>query len=234
MSTSVTSFVHERRDRTRAVARAWRVAVMSVGALVCLSASVRLVQAESEPISSGGPQTFRRLKADQYKASIAQIFGTDIAIPGRFEPPVREEGLLAIGDSTVVVTPSGFEQYAIRAREISAQVLNESHRKKLLLCEPKSPSAFDRTCAGQFLSKYGRLLFRRPLTDKETASVLGLAQRATERAGSFNKGLESGLAALLVSPAFVFRMETAEPVPGHKGALRLDSYSLATRLSFLL
>jgi Protein of unknown function (DUF1592)/Protein of unknown function (DUF1588)/Protein of unknown function (DUF1595)/Protein of unknown function (DUF1585)/Protein of unknown function (DUF1587) len=186
-----------------------------------------------EPVSLGGPPTFRRLTEDQYRRAIAQTFGEDIQVGGRFEPPVREEGLLAIGSSKVIVTPSGLEQYAIRAREISAQVLDDKHRHAILPCAAAS-AAFDPFCAQQFVGKYGRMLFRRPLTRNESAATLALTRRVTLASGSFTRGLSAGLASLLVSPAFVFRVESTEPDTQHPGRERLDVYSLAARISFLL
>lgn len=205
-----------------------------IGAAAWLGASVYPVQAASEVVSSGGPQTLRRLSEEEYKRSIAQVFGADIRVPGRFEPSVREQGLLAIGSSQVVVTPSGFEQDLIRARQISADVLSEARRKSVLQCQPASDNAFDESCAREFLSRYGRLLLRRPLSNHELASELNVSRHASEASGSFYKGLESGLSALLVSPAFIFRMEATEPDPANPGALRLDEYSFASRISFLL
>ena len=196
--------------------------------------TARAAGAAGEPTTSGGPTAFRRLNAEQYARSIEDIFGEGIKIPGRFEPPLRDEGLLAIGDAKVIVTPSGFEQYELKAREIASQVMTEDRRKYILTCEPQSPAAYDDACARQFVGKYGRLLFRRPLTNEETASVLNTARAAANQAGSFYKGLEFGLLQLLVSPSFIFRAETSEPDPDGSGARRLDGYSLASRLSFLV
>lgn len=187
-----------------------------------------------EPVSQGGPAGFRRLNEGQYKRTIAQIFGDDIKVPGRFEPPVREDGLLAIGDAKAIVTPSGLDQSVVRSREISAQVLDDKRRSKVVQCAPAAPSAFDEPCAKQFLGKFGRLLFRRPLTDLEMSSVLKEARYATEKSGSFYRGLQAGLNTVLVSPSFLFRIEATEPDPARQGAVRLDRYSLATRISFLL
>jgi hypothetical protein len=202
--------------------------------LMTVSCAWAVTKAAPEPATSGGPATFRRLNQAQYQRSVEDIFGAGIKIPGRFEPPVRDEGLLAIGDSNVVVTPSGFEQYEIRSRDIAAQVLSADRRKTLVPCEPSSLGGFDVSCASQFLGKYGRLLFRHPLTDRQMTSVLNVARTAAESSGDFYKGLQYGLASLLVSPAFIFRMETTEPAPDGSGALRLDAYSLASRISFLL
>jgi hypothetical protein len=184
-----------------------------------------------EPATTGGPTTFRRLNETQYLVSIKDVFGADIKVPGRFEPPLREEGLLAIGDSKVGVSSSGFEQYELRAREIAAQVLSEKRRSSVMPCTPKAES-FDNECAAAFFSKYGRLLFRRPLTDAENAATVKMASVGAEKSGDFYRGLQAGLARLLVSPNFVFRVERGESDGGK--IQHLDDYSLATRISFLL
>ena len=216
--------------------RAWRLGI-SMTLLATLMNGVAVCEtalAADEPTTSGGPTTFRRLNAEQYARSIEDIFGEGIKIPGRFEPPLRDEGLLAIGDAKVIVTPSGIEQYELKAREIASQVMSEERRKNTLPCEPQSATAYDEACARQFVAKYGRLLFRRPMSDKETTSVLNTTRVAANQAASFYKGLEFGLAQLLMSPAFIFRVEASEPDPDRGGAQRLDGYSLASRLSFLL
>jgi hypothetical protein len=193
-----------------------------------------IASAASEPETSGGPTTFRRLNETQYIRSIEDIFGAGISIPGRFDPPLREEGLLAIGDGKAGVSSSGLEQYELRAREIAAQVLAEGRRHSVLSCASEPPTAFDKSCASQFIGHYGRLLMRRPVSDREMASLLALISAATAKTGSFYKGLGVGLERLLVSPYFIFRVERSEPDPDKPGAQRIDDYTLATRISFLL
>lgn len=207
------------------------------GALTTLPIRSALAADEAslaEPTSLGGAVGFRRLSEEQYKRSIADIFGAAIKVPGRFDPVLREEGLLAIGESHVGVSASGLEQYELRAREIAAQVMAEGTRGTYLTCRPASPTAFDAACASQFLSKYGRLLYRRPLTKAELASVLTVSSTAAATTRNFHRGLQLGLARLLYSPNFIFRMERSERDPAHVGRQRLDAYSLASRISFLL
>jgi hypothetical protein len=192
------------------------------------------VKAQVEPAIDAASPGFRRLNEAQYNRSIEQVFGAGIKVPGRFEPPLREEGLLAIGDNHVSVSASGLEQYRLRAREISAQVLAEGRRKQSLSCTPASATAFDRACASEFLSKYGRLLYRRPLTAKELDSALAIVSAGTTQSKSFYAGLQLGLSRLLASPNFIFRVERGVPDAKVPGGQRLDDYSLATRVSFLL
>jgi len=186
------------------------------------------------PQSSGGPATVRRVTKDQYVAIIGDVFGADIKIQGRFDPDVRESGLLAIGTAHVSVTPSSLEQYDSIARTIAAQVVDEHHRAQLFPCKPASPTAPDDGCAGQFLGEVGHQLYRRPLTGQELKAQVAVAHEAAGTLGSFYDGVATSLAIMLESPRFLFREETAEPDPDHPGTLRLTAFSKATRLSFFL
>jgi hypothetical protein len=180
-----------------------------------------------------GEPGFRRLSEAEYVRSIGQIFGASVHVPGRFDPPRRVDGLLAIGEGSVTVSSSGIEQYELRAREIAKQAVAQDRRAATISCASAS-AGFDRACAASYLSKYGRLLYRRPLTDREMTVVLALAQDVTARSGNFDRGLETGLSRLLISPNFIFRVEGSEVDPANPAERRLDPYSLATRISFLL
>jgi len=195
------------------------------------SAGAAIAASPAQKEELGTPIAFRRLSESQYKRSIALIFGEDISVPGRFEPPLRKDGLLAIGQGNVSVSSSGFEQYELRAREIAAQVMAPERKDRFVTCKPATQDSFDRACASEFLGHYGRLLYRRPLTRAELGSVVALASAKAE--GDFYRGLETGLERLLVSPNFLFRVERL--AAGQAGAgRRLDDYSIANRISFLL
>lgn len=215
---------------------------IGLAALSALAASVAFADAPAphspgvvvEPDAIGSLPGFRRLNPAQYARSIEQIFGAGIRVPGRFEPPLRVHGLMAVGDGMVTISPSGIEQYELRAREISGQVLSKDRKSSVLSCAPATPSEFDEACATEFFGKYGRLLYRRPLTSAELAGVIGLARKATAIGHDFDKGLEAGLARMLSSPKFIFRVEGGAVDPLDPKQRRLDDYSLASRISFLL
>ncbi len=190
--------------------------------------------AGAEPASAGGLPGFRRLNEAQYVRSIAQIFGDGITVPGRFDPPLREAGLMAIGDGKVTLSASGIEQYELRGREIAAQVMADGRRARIVPCEARSPQAFDEPCAREFFGKYGRQLYRRPLTSRESAALVEAAGAVARQSGSFAKGLEAGLSRLLVSPNFLFRVDDSLADPADPSRRRLDDWSLASRISFFL
>lgn len=177
----------------------------------------------------------RRLTEAQYRNAIADIFGPDIKVAGRFEPIVRPaHELIASGARLASISPAGFEQFDSMARVIAAQVFDEAHRGQFVPCAPADAKGADAACAGKVLSPLGRYLFRRPLSPAEEAFYVKLAGDGAGPTGSFHKGLELALSAMLVSPRFLYVVETAEPDPTNPGELRLDNWSRASRLSFML
>jgi hypothetical protein len=188
----------------------------------------------SEPPTNGAPVGAERLSEAQYRQSIADIFGNDIRIGGRFEPNGRKTGLLAVGASVAGMSPAGFEQYDGMARSIAAQVVDTKHRDALIPCKPAAPDKADNSCAASTLAEYGRRLYRRPLTDKELASAIAIADEAADTKKDFYTGLAFGLAQFLDSPDFIFRKDMVEPDPSDKTKLRLTGFSVATRLSYFL
>jgi hypothetical protein len=176
---------------------------------------------------------FRRITEDQYRHTIADVFGPDIKINARFEPERREEGLQAVGSGMVSLTSSGFEQYFALAGTVADQALDEKRRTASVPCTPVNRGEADAACARQFIDQYGALLFRRPLNEAETAIRVKVAAVATQQSGDFYTGLRFALSSLLVAPEFLFRVESAEPDPANPGQYRLDGYTKAARLSFL-
>jgi hypothetical protein len=221
-----------RRSFVKPIMAAVAVASVALGGLALTQAAPAAEAVDAA--GSATSATVRRLNERQYVQSIRDVFGPGIKVPGRFEPQVREDGLLAIGDSRVAISSAGFEQYELRARDIAAQVLAEPNRSAGVPCVPAPVTAFDRACAERFLAHYGRLLYRRPLTQAETASALRTAEIAGVGPGEFHKGLELALSRLLVSPNFIFRVEDMVADPSAPGGRRLSDHALASRISFLL
>ena len=191
--------------------------------------------AETEATSSDlGPTVTRRLTPGQYQRIIRDVFGPTIGIGGRLDPTLRVDGLLEVGAGRISVPLSSMEQYDLIARGIADQVMDEQHRDVLVQCEPKSSTAFDEKCAEEFIGNVGRLLFRRPLSQDELALHVDMALKATATAKNYDTGLSLSVAALLVSPQFLFRHEVLEADPDTSGEYSLDAYSKASRLSFFL
>jgi hypothetical protein len=194
-------------------------------------AGIALVPAAAagEPISVA----VRRLTESQYRHTIRDVFGAGVEINARFEPERREGGLLAVGSAMLSLTSSGFEQYFSLASSIASQVLSESRRDAVMHCVPRTADGEDAACAHAFITEYGALLFRRPLSESEIEARLETAAVGARQAEDFYAGLRLALTSLLVAPEFLFRVETAEPDPVAPNTYRLTAYTKASRLSFL-
>ncbi|HEX7855223.1 MAG TPA: DUF1592 domain-containing protein [Sphingobium sp.] len=172
----------------------------------------------------------RRLTEAQYRNAIGDIFGADIIVGGRFDPIVRPvHELVATGASQSTVSAAGFEQYDQMARDIAGQVFAPSRRRTFLGCLPADSAKADDRCARAFLQKIGLFVFRRPLAANEVNLYVAIAARGAAPVSDFYKGLELSLASMLVSPEFLYRIEAVAP-----GRRDLDSYTKASRLSFLI
>ncbi len=186
------------------------------------------------PVVAAGPAMLRRLSPDQYRQIIADIFGSDITIGGRFAPEIRASGLLAVGAGNESITSDEVDQYHAMAQSIAAQVVDKSHRAVLIPCTPGSITTADDRCASQFLAEVGELLYRRPLSKDELQLQVGIARMAAQQEKDFYVGLRESLAQMLISPEFLFRWSRVQGPLGGKGISTLDPYARASELSFLL
>ena len=179
-----------------------------------------------------GEMVMRRLSGEQYQNIVADVFGPSIELGGRFEPDLRVGGLLAVGAGTVSITAVGMEQFDAMARNIATQVVSDKNRALMIPCKPADVKAADDACVGIFMTRVGELLYRRPLTEAELKSYIGVAHLAADATKDFYAGLSTSLAAMLSSPKFLFRQELV--TANTDGTYSLDAYSKASQLSFFL
>ena len=105
-------------------------------------------------------------------------------------------------------------------------------RRTLFTCRPSS-AARERACARQILARFAHRAYRRPVTETELRPLMQFYADGRTK-GTFDAGIQRGLARILASPYFVFRVEQdpAGVVPG--APYRLSDVELASRLSFFL
>ncbi|MEE2638013.1 MAG: DUF1592 domain-containing protein, partial [Acidobacteriota bacterium] len=105
-------------------------------------------------------------------------------------------------------------------------------RARIFRCQPQEV-ADDASCAREILSTLMRRAYRRPVTDRDLERPFQLYQVA-RRTDGFDAGIEMGLAAILVSPEFLFRIERAPDTVEDGAPYRVSDLELASRLSFFL
>ncbi len=106
------------------------------------------------------------------------------------------------------------------------------NRQRIFACKPAT-EAEEVQCATKIFSNIARLAFRRPVTERDVAAPLSFFKdgRAT---GTFESGIQAGLMAILASPKFLYRAETA-PANAASGTIyKISDLELASRLSFFL
>lgn len=197
-----------------------------------MATASKVASADAE--QDGSPRHLRLLTAEQLRNTLSYVFGPGISLPKAFAPVARTDGLLGVGTSFAGLTASQMELYQKTAAQAATQVVNEHNRHFLVPCVPKDEKAADDACAGIFLSSVGRLLYRRPLEQNRLEEFVGEAADSATKLKDFYAGLGTALEGMLLSPQVLMVSERAEPDPKYPGRWRLDSYSLASRLSFFL
>ncbi len=107
------------------------------------------------------------------------------------------------------------------------------HLDQLLPCAPASG---EDACAAQFIDKFGRRAYRRPLTDGEKTRLSALYGRARSELGlDFAGAIGVLIEAVLQSPAFLYHWGSPEAaLVMEQGVARLDGYELGSRLAYFL
>jgi hypothetical protein len=101
--------------------------------------------------------------------------------------------------------------------------------------EPPPARAKRDRYAREILGDFASRAFRRPVDDATLGRLVALARDVdTAPGGSFEIGISRAMMAILASPRFIFRMERADPADAGARFPRIDEYSLASRLSYLL
>lgn len=219
------------------VCRPWGIAASLLSLALCaMSTYASEAPASQEPSASpsGPSEVWLRLSPSQYRQVIRDVFGPAIAVKGRFETELRDQGLMAIGSRRASVTDAGLERYDDLARGIAKQVVNERNRATLISCKPRSATGSDDACTKKFVGSVGRLLYRRQLTKDEIQTQVKVAAEVAKSTNNFYGGLEFALSNMLISPDFLFRFQRTERDPASPGEYRLDAYSKAANLSFFL
>jgi len=113
----------------------------------------------------------------------------------------------------------------------SPGVSDTPSRRKIFVCRPEA-KAQERACARRIAANLARGAFRRPVTEPEIDDLMPFFDKG--RASSFDAGIEQLVAAVLVSPDFLYRTIHTPAGGSPAGAYPLTDLELASRLSFFL
>lgn len=177
---------------------------------------------DAPAVTPAGP-VLKRLTRTQYTNAVHDLLGASIVVSDDLEPDAASGGLLVVGGTVNSLSAMGVEQYETSAFAIAEQAIADSTvRATLIPCTTE-----DEACTRTTLETFGRRAWRRPLTTEELDRITAIATTTATTLGTWDQGIEYGVAAILESPHFVYRVEI-----GENG--QYTSLEMATRLSFFL
>ncbi|HET9220239.1 MAG TPA: DUF1592 domain-containing protein [Terriglobia bacterium] len=103
-------------------------------------------------------------------------------------------------------------------------------RNKILICDPAS----GRACVERIVTSLARRAYRRPTKPAEVASLMKLVDLARNEGMDVERGIQTALTAVLVSPDFLFRIERDAEPRNPTATHRVSDIELASRLSYFL
>ena len=180
------------------------------------------------------PGAYRRLTASAFRNSLRDLLQGPVTV-GTLEPDSWSVGGFAsVSAATVAISATGVERYQAAIDSATAAAFADTTRRNALLgCTPKS--ATDTACFHSFVTKFGRLAWRRPLTAAQVTRYTTLISTVAANLGDVNEGMRAGMQGLLLSPNFLYRLERgAAPAAGGNGFWQYTGSEIASRLSYFL
>jgi hypothetical protein len=176
----------------------------------------------------GLPESIRLVLFRNYRPTVAELPPDDVG-----------HGYDNIGE-ILSLPPFLMERYFAAAREVAdlamghvpPQPRRPAVNKSRYLQLRNRPETVE--SAREILAALAHRAFRRPVPAEELDRYLALFEQARSKGESFDQALKVPIQALLVSPHFLFRIESGDPQAEVDGVRPLTDHELATRLSYFL
>jgi len=161
----------------------------------------------------------------EYDATVRDLLGLTNLNAGSM---VGAPSTMLYADFDGPMVPDAWRIYQDVGAAIAKAVMADSTMKaKFISCDPSASGCLQTT-----IKNFGRLAFRRALTDSEVSRFMSLS--SVTPAGTPAEVAEATLYAFLVSPSFLYVPElNSTKDPSGKG-IQLSSTEVAARLSYLL
>jgi hypothetical protein len=171
-----------------------------------------------------------RLNNAEYDNTIRDLLGVDPGAKATFIPDEKALGFDNIA-SAFGMTAAQYAQYFSAGQQLSTKAFaDEGLRKRIVTCTPAA--ANDTTCLRDVVKAFGLRAYRRPLRDDELTALMKVGTDALALGEDFNAAVRQVVNAAIVSLPFLYRIEF-DPDPTSKTPRTLNSYELASRLSYL-
>lgn len=170
----------------------------------------------------------QRLSNREYNQTVQDLLGTS-ASPASTFVAEEEHGFDHIAEA-LNATTTQVEGYLQAGETLAAEVFaNSALRARLVTCDL---GANEVGCARTVVSDFGLRAWRRPLSPEDIDALITLYSDARALGASTDESMEHVVATMLAAPQFLYRTESGDD--SMPESQRLDSYELATRLSYFL
>ena len=169
-----------------------------------------------------GSSILRRLAGLEYQLTLQDLF--QLTAPPSIEglPADTEKDGFKVFAEVQTVSAQHLRSYLAKAQELGTALMADTKRRTTVLgCEPSASG-----CLKSFVTRFGRLAYRRALTTEE---IDALVTRAERDALDVNDRYQFVIEVMLTAPDFLYRAELgATP----EGLSTLGPTELAAKLSF--
>lgn len=174
------------------------------------------------PDTAKSPGTYEfSIKVSQGKHRLSLSFANDFYNPGDKTKGVASQ------DRNLILT-----QVELTRPEGAAATLPVTNRR-IITVSPNSPQDFER-CTRKVLGDFARRAYRHPITASDLDRIIRVVKITSTAGESWERKIQLGIQAILVSPNFLFRVES-DPNPSDAvHAHVVGSYELTSRLSYFL
>ena len=208
-------------------------AVLSVTACTDIFSEKKVRQYVGAPVTTGHGRTntcsgvaaatalppLHRLTHSEYDLTVRDLLGTSQSFASSL-PSEQSEGGFNTAAEAQVITPTTAQGYFDSANKLAAEYLKRIGQQ----CAANDSACFDST-----LLNLGERAFRRPLSKAEADRLKALPETLRRDGASAPESFSSGLSAILLSPQFLFRINTET-----EATRNLQQFTLASRLSYFI
>ncbi|MBT5017499.1 MAG: DUF1592 domain-containing protein [Planctomicrobium sp.] len=180
-----------------------------------------------------GRVTIRRLNKAEYDNTIRDLLGLDLNLSEDFPADDVGNGFDNIGD-VLAIPPVLLEKYLLAAQTIAQKAVADQEIRKRIEVHVAKNDDERLEIAIRNIREFAERAYRRPLTEYETQRISGLLLFAWQQDSSVEEILETIIAAVLTNPNFLFRVEQDPASDDTNGIRSLNSFELASRLSYFL
>lgn len=190
--------------------------------------SIQAVARDARP--DPGQGTIRRLNRVEYAHTMRDLLGLDVDAAKDLPSDAPGNGFDNQGD-TLFIPPILMEKYLDATKRVLQLAFDNPDSRRTIFGANTGDSM---EAAEMILSSFVRRAFRRPAEQADVDSRLTIVKSAMARGKTCQQAIQVALESVLLSPNFLFRIETRQAKQGSSEPYRISDYELATRLSYFL